>query len=232
MTQRHSDDRGFIMVAMLISMAVAAIWLTALLPAWRQQAIREKEAELVFRGEQYARAIVFYQQKNQGLLPPNIDLLVSQKHLRKKYKDPMTGQDFGLMIAGTVVNPATSMAPMGTPPSQQGSQMLGGGGNQPPGIQGVRSMSSATSIRIYYGQQAYNLWQFDGANMRGRMGLPLPGQQPGAGRPGQPGQPGRGGPGGRDGGPGVRPGGPGRADVPAGPGRGGPPPPPGRGRGN
>ena len=53
-------DRGFAMVALLIGMSVAAIWMTAALPAWRQQAQRQKEEDLIFRGEQYARAIVLY----------------------------------------------------------------------------------------------------------------------------------------------------------------------------
>jgi hypothetical protein len=48
------------MVALLVGMSIAAIWMTAALPAWRQQAQRQKEEDLIFRGEQYARAIVLY----------------------------------------------------------------------------------------------------------------------------------------------------------------------------
>src|ERR1043165_1991042 len=51
------DDHGYIMVVLLVGMAVSAIWMTALLPSWRQQTQREREADLIFRGEQYARAI-------------------------------------------------------------------------------------------------------------------------------------------------------------------------------
>ena len=45
------------MAALLVSLAVMSVLMTAALPAWRHQAKREKEAELVFRGEQYVRAI-------------------------------------------------------------------------------------------------------------------------------------------------------------------------------
>src|SRR5688572_28239447 len=98
------DDGGFIMVALLIGIAISAIWMTALLPSWHQEQTRDREAELIFRGEQYARAIYLYRQRNNQAPPPNVDTLVSQRYLRKKYLDPMTGNDF-LIIGGiTAVN--------------------------------------------------------------------------------------------------------------------------------
>ena len=39
------DDGGYIMVVLLIGIAVSAVWMGAMLPAWRHQAIRQKEAE-------------------------------------------------------------------------------------------------------------------------------------------------------------------------------------------
>jgi type II secretory pathway pseudopilin PulG len=90
------DDRGYILVVLLVAMGVAAIWMSAALPAWRQQAMREKEIELIFRGEQYARAIALFQIKNNSY-PVDIDVLVSQRYLRRKWKDPVTGQDFQLV---------------------------------------------------------------------------------------------------------------------------------------
>ena len=221
-TRPAPSDGGFMMVALLVGMSIAAIYLTAALPAWRQQAQRLKEAELVFRGEQYARAIMLYQDKNQGVSPPNIDILVSQRYLRKKWKDPITGKDFCIQGPGVVSNclvagvqaptqPGAPRPPTGGPAQvQQGQQ---------PGITGVRSESTATSIKVYEGQQAYNMWPFDGARVRARLGRSMP-QQPGrAGQPGRTGGPGTGQPG-RPGGPGGEPG---RAGGPV---RGGGPPPP------
>ena len=96
------DDRGYIMVALLVAMAVAAVWMGAALPAWRQQAMREKEIELIFRGEQYAKAISLYQRKmGPGTYPPSIDVLVQQRFLRKKFKDPMVEDgEFALIPVG------------------------------------------------------------------------------------------------------------------------------------
>ena len=209
---RRGRDGGFIMVALLVGMAVAAVWLGAAIPAWRQQALREKEIELIFRGEQYARAIVLYQKKNQGLYPPSIDTLVSDRYLRKKWKDPVTGKDF---------LPVTIGAPQGGAQGGRG----GGATNAVGGVVGVRGVSQATSIKIYKQQQQHSLWPFDAAQLYQKMGYS-------PGRGGNPaGGPGRGGPGrgGRDGGPGA--GGPGRGGPDGGNRPGGPPPGPPRGGG-
>src|SRR5207244_1013734 len=89
-----SDARGYAMAVLLVAMSVMAIMMTVLMPVWKQTAQREKEAELVFRGEQYARAIGLFQKKYANAFPPNRNGLVEQKFLRKKYKDPITNDDF------------------------------------------------------------------------------------------------------------------------------------------
>ena len=228
-----SNDHGYIMVVLLVGMAVAAIWMSALLPAWRQQVQREREEELIFIGEQYARAIVLYQFKNQGAFPPNIEALVSGHYLRKQWKDPITGEDFapvgpGLAAPGAP-QPGRPTGPAPTTPQQPGRSGVPGGvpgGQVMAGISGVRSRSNATSIKIYRNLQQHSLWPFDAALMYNVMGNPL-GRQGGPGRgnqgPNQPGQggPGRGGP--VQGGPGPGRGGDGRGApaTPLPPGRGG-----------
>ncbi len=82
-------DAGYAMAALLVSIAVMGILLSAAMPSWKALVQREREDELVFRGEQYARAVGLFQRKFAGAFPPSIDLLVEQKFLRKKYKDPM-----------------------------------------------------------------------------------------------------------------------------------------------
>jgi len=229
-------QRGYAMAALLVAMAVMAVMMTAAMPAYRHLARREKEAELVFRGEQYARAIALYRAKNGNNFPPSIDVLVSGKYLRKKFKDPMTKDgEFRIVPVG---NPQGGQGQ--PPPGGRGTGPAGGRGGNPPtgqqpgpqpgpqpqsgpsggfvggGIMGVASKSQETSIRIYNGQTRYDLWPFT-FNMVNRPGGNMPqGQNPGQGpgaRPGQQG-PGRGGPGG----------GPGRGEGPGrgGPGRGGP----------
>ena len=138
---RRPADSGFVMVALLVAMAVTAVWMGQLLPAWRQQVMREREAELIYRGEQYARAIYLYRQRNNQVSPPTIDALVQGHYLRKKYLDPITGKEF---------------LPLG------GLSTTGGGGGTG-GITGVRSTSNDTSIVVYKSQQVYSQFPFDWA---------------------------------------------------------------------
>ena len=213
------------MAALLIGMSVMAILMTAAMPVWKQAAIREKEAELVFRGEQYKRAIDLFQRKSgPGTIPPSLDILVDQKFLRKKYKDPITGQDFDLISPNTAAAGAPNQPGRGGPPPSRGNTSsqqpspLSGRSSQPGGtigvqggIVGVVSKSKATSIRLYNGRNHYNEWQFVFVARQ-----QTPGAAGGPGAPGGPGQ--RGGPGQ---GPGI--GGPGQRGGPGGPGqRGGP----------
>lgn len=88
------------MAALLVSLAVMSVLMSVALPAWRHEAQREKEAELVFRGEQYARAIALYRAKNANAFPPSVDVLVQGKFLRKKYVDPVTNKDFDVIGVG------------------------------------------------------------------------------------------------------------------------------------
>jgi type II secretory pathway pseudopilin PulG len=236
---RLRGQQGYAMAALLVGMAVMAVVMSAAMPVWKTAAQREKEAELIFRGQQYVRAIELYQRKLPGATPPSLDVLLDQRFLRKKYKDPITGDDFELLspnapMAGLA--PPGAPAGRGAPPTGRGAPPTGRGtvsspvatsarggfqggtiGAQP-GISGVASKSKATSLRLYNGRSHYNEWQF--------VYVPRA-AAPGAGAPGVavPGQ--RGGPGGLQ--PGVGPGGRGRGDGRGfppgrGDGRGGPPP--------
>jgi type II secretory pathway pseudopilin PulG len=184
---RRRPDAGYAMAALLVMIGVMAIVMAALLPVWRHEAQREKEAEFVFRAQQYVRAIRLYQSRFQTF-PPSFDVLVSQRFLRKKYKDPITNDDFQpLYAAGQGPNRGNN--PQGA--------VTGGG------IIGVTSKSKETSIRVFNGATHYNEWQAVYVNTapgRGRGGPP-----PNPNNPGFPGGPGRG-----PGGPGRGPGGPGR----------------------
>ena len=229
----RGQPNGYAMVVLLISLSIMAIMMTVVMPVWRQTAQREKETELVFRGEQYARAINLLQRKSVGALPPSIDFLVEQKFLRKKFKDPITNDDFAPVLLNVAAPPggAPGTQPGGAPPGGPPGSGRGGaapttgatGGTTPgsptgAGITGVTSKSKETSIRLYKGRNHYNEWLFVFT--------------PPAAPPGAAGPPGTGGP--RGGGPNGPPGSPnplGGPGKPTGPGRGGPPvfgPPPGR----
>ena len=106
-------NRGYAMAALLVGMSVMAVLMGALLPVWSHMATREKEAELIFRGNQYARAIGLFQRKFANTAPPTIDVLVEQRFLRKKYKDPITNDDFQPIYANQAMMQASVRRPGG-----------------------------------------------------------------------------------------------------------------------
>ena len=213
------------MAALLVGMSIMAIMMTVAMPTWRQLSRREKEAELVFRGEQYARAMSLFQTKaGPGVLAPSIDLLVEQRFLRKKFKDPITNEDFVPILQTPGVAPGS--ATPGTAPGRQGGAAPAAGGAQrgtagaqpgatpgaaaSGGIMGVTSKSKEQSIRLYKGRNHYNEWQFMPV---ARVLAP--------GATGAPGAPGAGGQrGGQPGAPGTNPFGGGRQGAPPAGGRG------------
>ena len=77
------------MAVLLVSLSILGLAASMALPVWSQQARREREAELIFRGEQYARAIELYQRQQPGAFPSDLDMLVEQRYLRRRYADPM-----------------------------------------------------------------------------------------------------------------------------------------------
>lgn len=199
-------DRGYAMAALLVSMSIMAVMMTVAMPVWTQYVKREKEEELIWRGQQYARAVGLFQRKYANTFPPSVDVLVEQKFLRKKYKDPITGEDFqpipatGMPGGGVIVpggGPAgnqTERRPIGAPPRMTSVGTTGQVGGI--GIQGVVSKSTAPSIKIYNGRTKYNEWAFvymvTSQGIQGGQGGPQPGMpgQPGLpqGMPGMPGQ--------------------------------------------
>lgn len=84
-------DGGYTLVILAVTTAVIGILLTATLPTWSTAVKREKEAELHFRGMQYAEAIRVYQNRFQSL-PTKLDQLIERKprSIRQLWKDPMT----------------------------------------------------------------------------------------------------------------------------------------------
>ena len=167
-----ANNRGYAMAALLVGLSVMSVLMGVMMPVWSHAVQREKEEELIFRGQQYARAIGLFQRKFANTAPPTIDLLVEQRFLRKKYKDPITNDDFQPLYANQ--QPQGVSSPVGsTRPGQTGSAQLAvpapgatqstTGTGAPGGIIGVTSKSKETSIKIYNGRTKYNENRFEEA---------------------------------------------------------------------
>jgi len=89
---RFSND-GYAFAILMIAVTLLLISLTAALPSVYTEAQREKEEELIFRGNQYATAIMRFRMKF-GRFPNSVDELVKKtngiRFLRQEFKDPMT----------------------------------------------------------------------------------------------------------------------------------------------
>jgi type II secretory pathway pseudopilin PulG len=77
------------MAALLVAISVMAVVLSVAMPTWSHMIRRDKEEELIFRGNQYARAINLYQRKYANASPATVDVLIKERMLRKKFKDPL-----------------------------------------------------------------------------------------------------------------------------------------------
>lgn len=147
-----TSQRGVAMAALLVGLSIMAIMMTVAMPAWSHAVRREREIEMEWRGRQYQEAIRMFQAKYGGAYPPNVDVLVEQKFLRKKYKDPITGEDFAVIPVGV---------PPGTPPTTQAPVV---------GIQGVVSKSRERMIRQINGATTYDKGFFIGIDAAQQAG--------------------------------------------------------------
>jgi len=101
---------GFTYLGLLFFVVVVGVAIAAVGTVWHTTLQRERETQLLFVGEQFSRAIESYyrQSPGAGQFPKALaDLLlddrfpVVRRHLRRLYRDPMTGSsEWGLVTVG------------------------------------------------------------------------------------------------------------------------------------
>lgn len=138
---------GFTYLGVLFLIAVLSGGLALAGHVWQTASVREKEAELLFIGDQYRQAIQrYYLSGPQRQYPRSLaDLLRdprrpgAERYLRRLYRDPITGGDWGII-----------QAPDG-------------------GVLGVHSVSAAKPFKIsgfkardraFHGARKYSDWKF------------------------------------------------------------------------
>lgn len=200
-----AGERGYAMAALLAALAVMGIMLSVALPAWRTIVQREREAELVFRGQQYVQAIELFSRRTGGF-PTSLEMLRDGRFIRKLYTDPITNTAFQPVYLGQATPGVPGGVPGGAPGAQQGrgGPATSGRGQPPAGVAagrgmagsqpfsagplgqrggavaagpiiGVMSRSTAESIRAYNGRNRYNEWLFVSTATTNQPGGP-PGQ--------------------------------------------------------
>jgi type II secretory pathway pseudopilin PulG len=175
------NQHGATLMVVLLMMVIMGLAAGIAGNTWKNVMQREREEELLFRGNQYRRAVESYFKMAhagaKGALPKSVEDLLKDprslqtlRHLREAYKDPFTGEDFELVQEGGTVT--------GLPGAVQSLA----------GIRGVRSTSSLQPFKQhgfsvpyedFDGAEAYNDWEF--------VFTPTQAQRPGAGQPAVPG---------------------------------------------
>jgi type II secretory pathway pseudopilin PulG len=176
--RRAAPDGGFTYIGLLLAVAIMAAGLAAIGEVASTAAKRDKEAELLFIGDQFAQAIAQYAATSPGAqqYPPSLEDLLADKrypnvrrHLRRIYSDPMTGRSDWVLVRG----------PNG-------------------GIVGLHSQSTARPLKTanfpknyesFDGATSYAAWQFVPAATDARLAPKAapPGSPPGSrSQPGQP----------------------------------------------
>jgi len=98
---------GFTYLTILFIVAIMGGGLALVGKVWHTAAVREKEAELLYAGDQYRKAIERYYLSGPGLYPGNLSDLLKDprkpdtvRYLRRLYPDPITGKDeWGILKA-------------------------------------------------------------------------------------------------------------------------------------
>ena len=99
-------EEGYNLVVLVVAITLLHIALAASMPLWSTAIQREKEAEAIFRGLQYAEAIRVFQQRF-GRYPTNKEELLEMepRSIRQLWTDPLSkGGELGfgtLVAAGT-----------------------------------------------------------------------------------------------------------------------------------
>ena len=146
---RAGRQQGFTYLSLLLIVAAMGVGLAAFGELASHAAQREKEAELLFVGDAYREAIGRYYESSPAgnkVYPRSLEQLLkderfafTRRHLRRLYRDPVTGKDWAVVEA-----------PEG-------------------GIMGVRSASEAqpsksanfpAGYEVFEGAQRYADWQF------------------------------------------------------------------------
>ena len=123
------QESGYALLAVVFLAAVMVVLATTAAPSLITQGRREREEELIWRGEQYARAVRLFYRKN-GRFPQTMDDLTKPqnnvRYMRQAYKDPMNTEDGswrmiyigpGGQLVGSLMRTSAVQIPGATPAS-------------------------------------------------------------------------------------------------------------------
>jgi type II secretory pathway pseudopilin PulG len=191
-----SGENGYALLIVMMMVTLLLVSMTVALPNIYVEGQREKEEELIFRGEQYARAIaLFHTQFNR--YPTSIKELLhtnNMSFLRRPFRDPMSKSGEWRFIHatanGVILDSKTlnvTGQPTGTNNGASNTKPVAGGG-ETTGATSTQNAPGSSGFSLFGGQQT---GPGPAQNGQGNQGFSLFGGQqtgPGTGQPGQPNQ--------------------------------------------
>lgn len=159
-----SGEAGYTLLMVVFLVAIMSITALAVAPNLLTEGRREKEADMIWRGEQYQRAILLYFRKF-GKYPTKIEDLTKQtngvRFLRQAYTDPMNKDDGswrfiyvgpnGQLIGS--LRPTTVLQNALSPQGAAGLSLLTGGAQPMLGAPGAGAGMNPTPGNTATGQQ-------------------------------------------------------------------------------
>ena len=169
--RRARDSKGYALLAVVFMAALVALSLSVAMPSAWTRGRREMEVELLFRGNQYKRAIGLFFRKHSRF-PMKIEELLctnDRSYLRKEWPDPMTRSGEWRLLrlgpGGRIIGSSKSpkrTGPLGGSGTVGSSRPVSRGADSPTTqpIVGVASRSRDHSFRVFDGQETYYDWEF------------------------------------------------------------------------
>lgn len=186
-SEQYSENKkqGFTLAGVLVAVALFLILAGVAATHWSFIRQREKEEELIWRGNQYVRALKEYF-KQFKTYPNKLEELLDEHCIRKLYNDPMTEDGVWELVRGNKPRPGQPVA--GTTQSERpGAEKRESNAPQESsfvktsGIIGVHSRSTEKAIKEYNEKRFYHQWVFtvaDEQSKQGQKGGPQPGPRP------------------------------------------------------
>ena len=157
--QRTSSESGYILLIVMMMATLLLISLAAAVPSIYVEGQRQKEKELIFRGEQYARAIMLFHQQFKRYPTSVKELLHTNRmsFLRKAFPDPMTRSGKWRFIHATANGVILDSKTLG-PPGKGQKRPFGSGSS--PGSQSATPQAGQQTAQNGSQQGGFSMGSF------------------------------------------------------------------------
>lgn len=156
---RNSGETGYTLALVMVMASVLLVALSEAALNWQTAVKREREEELIFRGEQYQRALILWYAHwsrtlgtPQVAYPSTVEALLNtnnKRFLRQPWTDPVTNEEWRIIKVGPNGRPLLTALPGNTATATEGDRNPYGSGGS------GRSQGSGPQAPAAAGQTAY-----------------------------------------------------------------------------